>query len=370
MEWKWSKANEKSLAQFVTEQAIHQLPKLPENPFDLNQTPEGRRKFVETLYNTLITQDIRYAYEKYHPEAETQRIRTPHEILNSPGEGTCLDLALLFCGLCFGYDLLPLLIIIQGHAFTAISLNHSRREWDSFARDRSLFNTPNLLATDENLAQLQQLIDSGAYIAVECTGFSRTQSFSGSEPEASGRTDEGILTFDRAVAAGREQLDNPQRPFQFAIDIAVARYSWKIDPLPLMDIAAFTEFLAPFIPALTNGAPPPHPNDWDKAQAVWQKLHPQVETEDAAQMAVRKLADDPDSETWKAVLKEGLETLLQHNRTLTRELAQILEEKQPDDRPSIQFEQNVQGQQNQTIGTVSGGTISNISGGTVYLNKD
>src|SRR5262245_59180191 len=142
MEWKWAKANEKDLARFVNEKAIQLLGKLPvEDRLKLVQDDSGRRTLVKAIYETLVTKEIRYDFEKYQPEAETQLIRTPVEILSTPGEGTCLDLALLFCSLCFGYDLLPLLIVIEGHAFAAVSLKHKREEWDAYGPERSLFDT-------------------------------------------------------------------------------------------------------------------------------------------------------------------------------------------------------------------------------------
>jgi len=236
MEWKWSKANEKSLAQFVSDRTVELLPKLSTSPFDLLQTPNGKLKLVQSIYEQLLNQRIQYAYEKYHPEDDTQRIRTPKEVLDIPGEGTCLDLALLFCGLCFGYELLPLLIVIEGHALAAVSLNHQRREWDGFARERNLFHSTELFQGDENQRELQKLIEDEAYVAVECTGFAQTQSFTSSMPEAVGRTTQGILTFERAIAAGREQLENSGREFQFAIDIAVAHYLWKIEPTALSQL--------------------------------------------------------------------------------------------------------------------------------------
>lgn len=233
MEWKWSKANEKSLARFVSDRAVELLPKLSASPFELIQTREGRLNLVRSIYDRLLNQGIQYAYEKYHPEEEIQRLRTPAEVLYAPGEGTCLDLALLFCGLCFGYELLPLLVVIEGHAFAAVSLNHQRREWNGFARERNLFNSTELFRGEESGRALQKLIEDEAYVAVECTGFARTRSFTGSMPEAVGRSPQGTMTFDRAVAAGREQLANSGRGFLFAIDIAVAQYVWKIEPAAL-----------------------------------------------------------------------------------------------------------------------------------------
>lgn len=240
MEWKWRKADEKGLAKFINEDAVKLLDKLPVNRFDLLQDWDSRRELVKTIYDRLVSKDIRYAYEQYQPEAEIQIIRPPSEILSAPGEGTCLDLALLFCGLCFGCDLLPLLIIIEGHALAAVSLNHQRNNdgWNSFERERTLFNNTKLFEGDENLAQLKQLIDSSTYIAVECTGFAHTQSFGNSqEPEAIGRRN-GVLSFERAIAAGRQQLENSNRPFKFAIDIAAARYLWKMDTLAIPNLTS------------------------------------------------------------------------------------------------------------------------------------
>lgn len=240
LEWKWEKNNKINLVKFVNKKAVELLSKLPENRFDLVQSKKGRRKLVETIYNCLLSKNIRYAYEIYQPKETEQLIRTPSQILSSLGEGTCLDLALLFCGLCLGCDLLPLLIIIDGHALAAVSLNHNCQNggWnDSGRRELQLFRKENdegdLLAGEEKLKKLQQLIDDEAYIAIECTGFAHTDSFVNlKEPEEKGR-ESGFLDFNRALDAGSEQLLNPRRPFHFAIDVALAHYGWGIEPLPL-----------------------------------------------------------------------------------------------------------------------------------------
>ncbi len=240
LEWKWEKNNKINLVKFVNKKAIELLSKLPEHRFDLVQSKKGRRKLVETIYNCLLSKNIRYAYEIYQPKETEQLIRTPSQILSSPGEGTCLDLSLIFCGLCLGCDLLPMIIIIDGHALAAVSLNHSCQNdgWNNPGRrELNLFYKENgeqdLLTGEEKLKELQQLIDDEAYIAIECTGFAHTHSFVNSkEPEAEGR-ENGCLDFNRALDAGSEQLSNPRRPFQFAIDVALAHYSWGIEPLTL-----------------------------------------------------------------------------------------------------------------------------------------
>lgn len=254
-EWKWSKANEKSLAQFVNEKAFELLLKLPVNRFDLINTPKDRKELIKAIYETLLSLDIRYAHEKYQPEKETQIIRTPSEIISKPGEGTCLDLALLFCSLCFGCDLLPLLIVIEGHALAAVSLNYKRSEWDkAFQAERNLFNTPELFTGEDKAAKIQELIDNDAYIAIECTGFAHAEGLSNSEqPEAKQRQENGTLEFERAIKVGEQQLRNQKRPFKFAIDIAVAQYFWKIKPLEFTNLSSETAQKIEALAKLTFG---------------------------------------------------------------------------------------------------------------------
>ncbi len=225
MEWEWSKVDDKGLARYVTDQAAELL-RLPKSRVDIARS-QGHRQLVEVIYKALVEKKVRYAPEKYHPLAAKQRIRTPAEILNAPGEGTCLDLAALFCGLCLGNDLLPLLIVIEGHALAAVSLSYQRTEWDAFGRERELFRHSSL----ENSEVLKRLIDDDAYVAIECTGLAYSKSLPELVPEGVGRTEEGLLSFEQAVAAGRAQLDQPERPFRFALDIAVARYGWGIEPV-------------------------------------------------------------------------------------------------------------------------------------------
>ncbi len=238
MEWKWAKANEKELAKFVNEEVKQLLPGLPVDPLECNKNAKGRRKLIKAIYQTLMGQDIRYAYEKYQPEDEIQQIRTPTEILKQPKEGTCLDLSILFCGLCFAYDLLPLLIVIDGHALAAVSLKHPRNKWNSNDSLRNPFDTSELFQGQDNWERLTAWIEDEAYLAIECTGFAHTKLFTGEQPEEKERQADGTLSFDRACEAGEEQLSNCNRPFKFAIDIATAKYSWKMESLPIPNLNA------------------------------------------------------------------------------------------------------------------------------------
>jgi len=121
---------------------------------DLLQQPDGCRQLVQAIYEALAAKQIQYAPEKYHPSEAIQLIRTPLEILEAPREGTCLDLAVLFCGLCLGYDLLPWLVVIEGHALTAVSLTHGLREWNVLNRREHAWFEKDLLTDSDTITRI------------------------------------------------------------------------------------------------------------------------------------------------------------------------------------------------------------------------
>jgi hypothetical protein len=231
MKWpQWSRADDRGLARFVTPEANRWLP-LQINRFDLSNDPKRYSVIARAVYDALKERSIHYALEQYHPSDAVQTIRTPADVLVAPREGTCLDLAALFCGLCQANELLPILIVVEGHALAAVSLTHGVREWNADRPGRDLSGTGLL----KNRATLRELIDQGSFIAVECTGFARSDLLGGhaaSRREAQHRQD-GVLDFDRAVETGRQQLEGADRPFEFSLDIAVAHYGWRIEPHPL-----------------------------------------------------------------------------------------------------------------------------------------
>lgn len=228
----WSRLDDRGLARFVTPEAQQWLP-LPINRTDVASSPDRCRIIASAIYDSLVTREIRYALERYHPSEALQTIRTPAEIVEAPREGTCLDLAALFCGLCQAYELLPLLIVVDGHALAAVSLTHGVREWNDLRPGRELFATGPL--TDA--ARLRELVDNQDFLAIECTGFAQSKALAsaGVFPEAGPRAN-GVMTFADATKAGRAQLDQPQRPLQFALDVAMAHYGWRIEPHPLLRI--------------------------------------------------------------------------------------------------------------------------------------
>ena len=227
----WSKANEKDLARFVDQSFARWVSLDGVNRSDLVGRPEGRAQLIEAIYADLLTRGIRYTPEEYDQDERKQLVRTPAEILDAPKEGTCLDLSLLFAGVCLGKDLLPLVIVTDRHAFVAVSLRHTRREWS--ARDRHEFHDfKDAPVTD--IKAVHDLVAGGGYLAVECTGFAESTSLLDDEaiPEGKGRgvgAPPGLMSFERAVAAGTEQLEQADR-VRFVLDVAIAHDLWGIEP--------------------------------------------------------------------------------------------------------------------------------------------
>jgi hypothetical protein len=160
MIWKpWSKFDFKGLARYVTPEARRWF-NLGASRFDLQGGPDEKLRVVEAIYNALKGYEISYDIEGYHPSGSVQVIRPPEEILKAPKKGTCLDLATLFCGLCLDNELLPILIVLDGHALAAVSLKQGLREWE-FRKELAFFEKD--LLTDP--APIRQLIDEGSSIS-------------------------------------------------------------------------------------------------------------------------------------------------------------------------------------------------------------
>jgi hypothetical protein len=90
------------------------------------QLPDNDSKKLEikALFNALKSLNLDYSNPpaKYH--VESQRIRTPKEVLSSKS-ATCLDTALLFASLLEAMGYHPLLAVMPGHAFVGTWLNGS-----------------------------------------------------------------------------------------------------------------------------------------------------------------------------------------------------------------------------------------------------
>lgn len=144
-----------------------------------------------------------------------------------------------------------------------------------------------------------------------------------------------------------------------------------------MNVVVLTRFLVPFLPYLVKlgkGAGEKATEvvaekfgeaAWKKAQKVWERLSPEVEEKEDLKMATERIAANPDSTTWKAVLQEGLETLLNSNQDLAEAIAKILEDN-PEETPGTQINQNVDNTKGQVIGQMTGGkAIGNVDFGSV-----
>lgn len=101
-----------------------------------------------------------------------------------------------------------------------------------------------------------------------------------------------------------------------------------------MDIALLVKFLAPCLPFLlkvgnkaVEGASEKVGQDvWDKAKAIWAKLHPKVEVKEAAKKAVIDVAQKPEDEDLQASLRVELKKILDADTPLAEEIAKILQE--------------------------------------------
>ncbi len=220
MGWEpWSKAEPTSLARYVTAQAAALLTL----PADWPTMP--RYELVRELYGALQAQGIPYLPERYNPVDELQDVRAPEEVLRAPRGGTCLDLAALFCGVCLAVDMVPLLIVCQGHAYAAVSLRWSRRAQRDPGRGPELNWSDATGLVDPSA--LTELVGDGDYVVVECTGFARSTALTTAFPEGRGRVD-GYLSFERAQAAAKEQLQ--ERAWVFGLDIASLQDRWGVRP--------------------------------------------------------------------------------------------------------------------------------------------
>lgn len=234
MPWEppWSRMNPRDLPAYVDDAAATYLneksPGWQTAHHDL-AVERGRHAVVQSIYETLCGTGVHYAAPpppRDPSDDVTQEIRLPSEVLLSVQVGTCLDLATLFCGLCTASHLLPLIVVLEGHALVGVSLSNSSHEWD--LPERSMYE-PDWNTELDDVSKLTKLVDDGRYVLIECTGFAYSTSLSETLPEGRLRR-AGLLTFERAREAAREQLERSERPLLYAIDIATARGKWKIMP--------------------------------------------------------------------------------------------------------------------------------------------
>jgi hypothetical protein len=234
--YEWNRAEPRALARCVQPEALPAEFAWPPavNRFDL-LTSEGPAAVAAVLYGLMRRAAIQYDLAPFHPrEGIVQLVRTPATIL-AENRATCLDLAVLFATLCLANDLLPLIVVVDGHAFAGLSLTRTRRDNKRsprpFAWDRGLMDEPSAL----------QALAGQEYLLVECTGAAQSQSLSADFPEGRGRGSSGAMSFERAGAAGTEQVAqhlssaggagaHNQRSFLYALDIHELQVGQGFDP--------------------------------------------------------------------------------------------------------------------------------------------
>lgn len=217
----WAKSDHHGLARYVDPRAASQC-------FDLGDLPLGdiassvdRSRLLDALYTKLADAQIGYTHEPWNPDERYQEIRSPQEVLQKPGHGTCLDLAALFAALSLEVGLLPVLVVTEHHASVMVSLNHGRDDYDKRQRkERSLFTDGKTVDGDA----LRHLVANGQYAAVETTGFAVAATLPPDSRIGAGR-EQGQQSFTQAMRSGQAHLNDAADPLRFALDIALTHSS-------------------------------------------------------------------------------------------------------------------------------------------------
>jgi hypothetical protein len=250
---KWSKDNFFGLAHLASRRSS-ELVALSVNANDL-VAQRRHDELVEAIYEAMRAAGINYGLEPAPPRernsshAPYQFVRMPEEIMvKNKREGTCLDLALFFSGVCLGYGLLPVLIVLgdpegvkdNRHVVVAVSRNLGLRDWDQ--REPKEYSLLLKVPVGREAAdEVSKLILKEAYVAVECTGVASGESFISTFPEGKWREPDGTMLFESAKRAGVAHFDKPQaREFLSAIDYGTVYRYYEIDPLAGSDAGGRT----------------------------------------------------------------------------------------------------------------------------------
>ncbi|EPJ37454.1 hypothetical protein STAFG_5497 [Streptomyces afghaniensis 772] len=228
---RWSAEHQPgSLIQYVQrEAAAHYLGSRVPGP---SGDPPAVR--ARALYEAFAARDIQYVDEPSSSETGLQAIRPPHEVLQSPRHGTCLDLAVTFAGACLYAGLHPLIVVLPparpgapAHTVVAVRLyggwsgrpdveyrsDEAEPAWDALPADF--------------LRELADDQDSpGSYLAIDITGVS-------SRARAAEVRRRQQLSWEDAVAYGTELLrgTEPER-WIVALDVGMGLSVNEAYPLP------------------------------------------------------------------------------------------------------------------------------------------
>jgi hypothetical protein len=220
--WKpWPKRSPELLAHYVNQEAARKA--MPSDFFVLKKEDQPFQSFHDlraagqldkmacAIYDKLCELDIEYDDDPVFmddPSGQLQVIRPPAEVIERK-KGTCIDLALLFAGLCIEVSLLPLVIILGSnltsfHALVVIDGKYTYdgwkmpRGWGEEHQNNGWLNAES--GKDlwkKGSGELWKRIEDGLYIPLECTGFAHTFSDARRQP---------TLSFDEARQKGEENL--------------------------------------------------------------------------------------------------------------------------------------------------------------------
>ena len=130
-----------------------------------------------------------------------------------------------------------------------------------------------------------------------------------------------------------------------------------------MDIALLVKVLAPCLPFLlkvgnkaVEGASQKVGEDvWNKAKAIWAKLHPKVEAKEAA----TDVAQKPEDEDLQASLRVQLKKILEADTALAEEIAKILQASTDQPGDNIQVSANAYDQSTvKQVGKIDANQVS------------
>ena len=223
---RWAVSAPADLACFVTPDARRWLT-LGRPSYDLDERPDARLETVRAVYDALSRRELTFAGRPHGEDDPLREVRTSEQLLGAGQAGDALDLTVLFAGLALGNGLLPVVVAFDDHAVALVSLSRGAADVHASA-DRGLF-PDGVLTGRSGLESLVEQVDSGSYVAVECTGFARLAHAADAHAGQGG--DGGHLTFEKARTAGRRALDERAQRFRFALDVGWLHHQERKVPL-------------------------------------------------------------------------------------------------------------------------------------------
>ena len=179
--WKFE-SGRAALSRYVAPRALPQgeglvasLTKAEEGGLSVERRDE---LLVERLYERFVAKEIRYGKEPWASTEGVQQIRHPWWLL-ADKHGTCVDLATTFAGMCVDAGLRTLLVLTGKHAFVAVRPRADVDPLTRHALDRSGFQPVEPGVEEGPAGALEEIIASGALIAVDLVEATEGADFGG-----------------------------------------------------------------------------------------------------------------------------------------------------------------------------------------------